>query len=160
MNPNIKPIKMKKLNLLITFLLLHAYLSLESQSYYTGPAFVVGRKPLEITIKGDIKPFESQQINIQYDYTDQKVYGGSEADFLKKKIEQKERNGIGKGERCRQDWFNSRKNKYERKFETMFNKLGFRAGMSGTNYATNSPVTLLVKNQYRSWICFRYYKKI
>jgi len=87
-------------------------------------------------------------VNIIYDYSKLGVGAfRNEQDYLKKKEEDYKKDPA-KFEKFKNGWFNARKERFEPRFEEMFNKVGSKIGMTGKNYATDGVVTLKIETLF------------
>lgn len=136
---------MKNLRLLLAaFVLMAAFSNSRAQSRSVRPMIAIN--------SGDIAGLKGvTNVNIIYDYS--KMAVGSyrnEVDYLKKKEDdyKKDKKDAGKYEKFKTSWFNSRKERYEPKFEEMFNKTGAKIGLIGKNYATTAPITLKIETVF------------
>jgi hypothetical protein len=91
---------------------------------------------------------KEKKVNIQYDYSDFKVgKGGSEADYVKEKVADYNKDEPGKGDKWHKGWVDARKTRYEPKFEELINKMLEDKGIShGVN--TDAKYTLIVKTTF------------
>ncbi len=98
---------------------------------------------------GSIKEIVKEKtINIQYDYSDFQVgKAGSEADYIAKKVAEYNKDEPGKGEKWQAGWVDSRKNRYEPKFEELINKMLESKGIVHGNFA-DAKYTLIVKTTF------------
>lgn len=114
-----------------------------SSSAAYGPTPMVALNSGDITSLNDVK-----KVNIIYDYS---AFGvgafRKEEDYLNKKKEDLEKKGkVEDFEKFKAGWVNARKERYEPKFEALFNKNGIDdIDMAGTNYATTNDYTLIVR---------------
>lgn len=135
---------MKNLKFLLAVIMLTAITSVSSAQYYGGGA----RTAIAIN-SGDVAGLKGvTAVNIIYDYSKMGVGGfKNEVDYLKKK-EDDYKKDPQKFEKFKKGWFGARKERYEPRFQELFNKVGAKVGMTGTNYATNGPVTLKVETVF------------
>lgn len=115
----------------------------------TGYAQYVGPSTRITLVSGNIASLKGvTNINIVYDYANLAVGTFSvEADYLKKKQEDYKKNPE-KFEKFKQGWYNSRKERFEPKFEAMFNKIGAKIGMTAENGSTVSDITLKIHTMF------------
>ena len=85
------------------------------------------------------------ELNIQYDYSQMGVGKfKDEKDYLSKKSEEYNKKEDGKGDKWVQDWKNDRKERFEPKFEGLFNKSSkYKVGK-----APNAKYTMIVKTTF------------
>lgn len=107
-------------------------------------------RPMVKINSGDVAGLKGvTKVNIVYDYS--KVGVGSfrnETDYLAKKKEEMSKKDPAKYEKFEQSWYNSRKERFEPKFEEMFNKMAAKIGMTGKNNGTDADVTLKVETVF------------
>lgn len=74
--------------------------------------------------KGDLKNLKDVKVyTMVFDYTDVQIPKfDNEEDFLKDKMEKREKKEAGDGERFKKSWFDDRPNRYHPKFIESFNK--------------------------------------
>ena len=110
-------------------------------------SFTVGSAQIKLE-SGDISSLIGvTRVNIIYDYSKMAVAEfNTEEDYLRRKEEKF--NEPVKFEKFKADWFGSRQERYEPKFEDLFNKVGSKSGMQGVNYSSDYRVTLRVETQY------------
>ncbi len=142
---------MKKIHLfLTTALFLVTLLSVKAQYGYGGSSMGGSVRPMVAINSGDIAGLKGvTSVNIIYDYS--KMGVGSyrnEQDYINKKVEEYNKKDPQKAEKFKQSWVNSRKDRFEPKFEEMFNKMGLKSGIVGKNYANDAPVTLKVETVF------------
>lgn len=136
---------MKKLRVLLPLMVLLASFFSSNAQYNSG---YMARTSIAIN-SGDIAGLKGvTEVNIVYDYSNMGVGAyRNENDYLKKKEDDMKKDPE-KFDKFKQGWFNSRKDRYEPKFEEMFNKVGEKTGMHGKNYGTSAPVTLKVETVF------------
>lgn len=86
------------------------------------------------------------KVNIVYDYS--KTAVGSyrtEQDYLNKKTEEMNKKDPAKAEKFKDSWYRSRTERFEPKFEELFNKTIEKSGIVGKNNGTDGEVTLKVE---------------
>jgi len=143
---------MKNLKYLLSVLILLIAISY-SKAQYGGYGYGGGGgrsvRPMISVNSGNIAGLKSiNNVNIVYDYS--KVAVGSfrnEVDYLKKK-EDDYKKDPEKYNRFKDSWFRSRVERFEPKFEEMFNKMGKKSGISGKNSSSDAPVTLRVETVF------------
>ncbi len=98
---------------------------------------------------GSIKEIVKEKtINIQYDYSNFQVgKAGSEADYIAKKVAEYNKDEPGKGEKWQAGWVDSRKNRYEPKFEELINKMLESKGIVHGKF-TDAKYSLIVKTTF------------
>lgn len=74
-------------------------------------------------VDGNLKFLKSvKDINLQYTYDDMKVGKYSEAEYIAKKTEEYNKKEAGRGDKWAKMWTEDRENRFEPKFEELFNK--------------------------------------
>ncbi len=74
-------------------------------------------------VEGDLKFLKGvKDLNLQYTYDDMKVGKYSEADYLAKKKEEYNNKEAGRGDKWANMWIEDRENRFEPKFEELFNR--------------------------------------
>jgi len=86
-----------------------------------------------------------KEYTLVFDYTDVQIPKyDSEEDFLKDKMDKREKKEAGSGEVFKKSWFADREERYEPKFIESFNKR-FEDGIVKVNKGENSKYTMLIK---------------
>lgn len=77
-------------------------------------------------LEGDVSAFKGKpKLNIKYDYSDMAVGKfKNEEDYVEKKVSEYNEKEAGRGDRWKEAWVNDRANRFEPKFEELFNKYG------------------------------------
>ncbi len=99
---------------------------------------------------GEIKPvLAEKEINIQYDYSNMKIgkEGMTEESYVNKKVTEKNKEEAGTGDKWQSNWYGSRKEKYQPKFEELLNKELEKKSVKYGNYP-NAKYTLIVKSPF------------
>ncbi len=91
---------------------------------------------------------KEKKINIQYDYSEFNVgKAGPEADYVKEKVTEYNKDEAGKGDKWQKGWVDARKTRYEPKFEELINKMLEEKGIKhGVN--PDAKYTLIVKTTF------------
>jgi hypothetical protein len=118
-----------------------------TRAQYYGGYSTGAVRPMIAVQSGDIAGLKGKQsVRIIYDYSSMSVGAfRNEQDFINKKVEEYNKKDPEKGEKFKQSWYNSRKERYEPKFEELFNKTIEKTGMIGKNDGPPADVTLTVK---------------
>lgn len=82
---------------------------------------------------------------IKFDYTDMLVGKMPEADYIEKKKAEYNAKQKGKGEKWEKNWLDARDNRYEPKFEDLFNKYLQEISGSCSQEDTTAKYTLIVR---------------
>ncbi|MFH1321640.1 MAG: hypothetical protein ABII90_13440 [Bacteroidota bacterium] len=112
--------------------------------YYGNPSKVIKKS-------GDINFLKGQKaINIEYDYSDFSVGAfDTEEEYTSKKVEEYNKKEPGKGDKWFEGWVGARKQRYEPKFEALFNKvLKAKTGVYVEQNKTEAKYTLIVKTTF------------
>ena len=100
-------------------------------------------------VSGDVKVLKSvKDYNIQYDYEGLKVGGVDEEDYLNEKVKDKNKKEAGSGDKFKASWKNDRSQKFEPKFEELFNKTMEDVNAKGKKENKNAKYTIIVKTDY------------
>jgi len=99
---------------------------------------------------GDISVLEGQKVvNVQYDYSDFGVGKfATEKEYLDKKSAEYNAKEAGKGDDWKKAWVADRKNRYEPKFEELFNKGLEDKGLKAVAGSTDAKYTFVVKTVF------------
>ncbi len=81
---------------------------------------------------------------LKYDYSNMKVGKNTEEVYLKEKMEERDKKEPGAGEKFKQGWLDNRKNRFEPKFETLFNKYLGEKGCSGSQTKSDAKYTIII----------------
>lgn len=88
-------------------------------------------------------------LNVEYDYSNFGVGKFEhEADFVNKKVEEYNAKEAGKGDEWKEGWVTSRKNRYEPKFEELFNKGAEKLNLKVINGKKDAKYTLIVRTTF------------
>lgn len=88
-------------------------------------------------------------INVEYDYSNFGVGKfENEADFVNKKVEEYNSKESGKGDKWKEGWVNARQDRYEPKFEELFNKGAEKLGIQVVNGKKDAKYTLIVRTTF------------
>lgn len=82
-------------------------------------------------LAGDVTAFKGKEVvNIEYDYSKMSVGKfKNEEDYIEKKVKEYNEKEAGKGDKWAQAWVDDRGNRFEPKFEELFNK--YASGKTG-----------------------------
>jgi hypothetical protein len=132
------PNSMKTIKILFSVIFL-AFTHISAQNVFIG----LGATDIYISA-GNVKNIlQITNVNIKYDYTAMSVGKfPTEKEYLDMKMSEYE---AEKAQKFHEGWSSSRSTRYEPKFELLFNKYGEAAGIKGTNYSDQHPITLIVK---------------
>ena len=99
---------------------------------------------------GDVAVLEGQKVvNVQYDYSDFGVGKfATEKEYLDKKSAEYNAKEAGKGDEWRKAWVADRKNRYEPKFEELFNKGLEGKGLKADQGNPDAKYTFVVKTVF------------
>lgn len=90
-----------------------------------------------------------KSINIEYDYSEMSVGKfDTEEEYVNKKVAEHNEKEAGKGDKWKESWEGSRQRVFHPKFEALFNKGLAKRGLSGSQDATDSKYTLIVKTLF------------
>ena len=97
---------------------------------------------------GDLNKIKTEKtFKVEYDYSKMKVGEyNTEAEYVDKKVKEYEKKEKGKGDKWKEGWVGSRKDRYEPKFEELFNKAS--DGMTVAQNPPKSKYTLIVKTVF------------
>lgn len=99
-------------------------------------------------ISGDVKVLSTaKEYNLQYDYSAVKVGGIDEADYLKQRVEEKNKKEAGTGDKFKESWLNDRPKRFEPKFEELFNK-GISSGVKASKDNSKAQYTINIRTDY------------
>lgn len=120
-----------------------------AQYGYGGSSMGGSVRPMVAINAGDVAGLKGvTKVNIIYDYSKMAVGAfRTEQDYMNKKMDDLKKDP-DKAAKYKQTWVNSRKERYEPKFLEMFNKMGEKSGMTGTNYTTDAEITLKVETVF------------
>jgi hypothetical protein len=98
---------------------------------------------------GDVDVLSGQKtVNVQYDYSDFGVGKfATEKEYLDKKSAEYNAKEAGKGDEWKKSWVSDRQNKYEPKFEELFNKGLMDKGLKAEQ-GTSAKYTLIVHTTF------------
>ncbi|MFH0866405.1 MAG: hypothetical protein V1904_09420, partial [Bacteroidota bacterium] len=101
-------------------------------------------------VTGDLNFLKGEKmVNVQYDFSEMKVGGFDEEDYVSKKVEEKNKKEAGSGDKWKEAWENDKTTKFEPKFEELMNKyllddsITVGQDTSGTNYTVILKTTFL-----------------
>ncbi len=140
---------MKKLLLFVGFFT--TSIGLFAQMYGGYGAMYGGASAMAALNSGEISSLDNvAAVNITYDYSETGVGAfKKESDYLNKRSKEMNEKKPGSGDKMRTNWEEGKKQKYEPKFQELFNKTGAKSiKMTGTNYATTADITLIVKTTF------------
>lgn len=132
---------MKKLKLFLLFFLCVACTAFAQ--YGMGGSKVILKS-------GDVKAIKSEKkIKVEYDYSNMKVGAfNSESEFVDKKVKEYNDKEKGKGDKWKDGWVGARKERYQPKFQELYNKGGQKIGQSIDESASGTKYTLIVKTTF------------
>ena len=88
------------------------------------------------------------KVNLAYDYSDMSVGDfDKEADYVKEKTADRNKDEAGSGDEWARKWVEDRKNRFEPKFEELFNAYLEGSGLKGGDYP-DAAYTLVVKTTH------------
>jgi hypothetical protein len=88
-------------------------------------------------------------LNVEYDYSNFGVGKfENEADFVSKKVEEHNAKEAGKGDEWKEGWISARENRYEPKFEELFNKGAEKLGLKVVGGDKTAKYTLIVRTTF------------
>jgi len=99
---------------------------------------------------GDVAVLEGQKVlNVQYDYSDFGVGKfATEKEYIDKKSAEYNAKEAGKGDEWKKAWVADRKNRYEPKFEELFNKGLEEKGLKAIQGSQDAKYTLIIKTVF------------
>ncbi|MCF0042622.1 hypothetical protein [Dyadobacter fanqingshengii] len=99
---------------------------------------------------GDVAVLSGQKIvNIEYDYSEFGVGKfATEKEYLDKKSAEYNAKEAGKGDTWKKAWVDDRKNRFEPKFEELFNKGMADKGMQAVQSRPDATYTLIVRTKF------------
>ena len=99
---------------------------------------------------GDVAVLSGQKtVNVEYDYSQFGVGKfATEQEYLDKKSAEYNAKEAGKGDTWKKAWVEDRKNKYEPKFEELFNKGLEDKGLMAVGGKSDAKYTLIVKTKF------------
>ena len=97
---------------------------------------------------GDCKKVKTEKtIKVEYDYSKMKVGDfNTEAEYVDKKVKEYEKKEKGKGDKWKEGWDGNKKERFQPKFEELFNKAS--DGITISDKANNTKYTLIVKTVF------------
>ena len=106
---------------------------------------VIGGIKLNSGSLSAVKP--GQVLKIQYEYSNMKVGKNlKEEEYVNQKVKEGNEKSAGKGDAWKSGWINSRADRYQPKFEELFNKVAHVCTISQN--AKDTKYTLIVKSVY------------
>lgn len=99
---------------------------------------------------GDVAALADQKIvNVEYDYSEFGVGKfATEQEYLDKKAAEYNAKEAGKGDTWKKAWVDDRKNRFEPKFEELFNKGMADKGLQAVQARPDAPYTLIVRTKF------------
>lgn len=99
---------------------------------------------------GDVSVLSGQKtVNVEYDYSDFGVGKfATEQEYLDKKAAEYNAKEAGKGDSWKKAWVDDRKNRFEPKFEELFNKGLEDKGITAVSARPDAQYTLIVKTKF------------
>lgn len=133
---------MKKYNL--NLLAIFAFLIIPFAQYAQFGSYKIIQK------SGETSALKDQQvINLVFDYSNVKVGAyNSESEYIDKKVKEYQEKDPAKAEKWKAGWINARKERYEPKFEELFNKTMKKNNIVAKQGATDAKYTLVVKTTF------------
>ncbi|MTI28590.1 hypothetical protein [Fulvivirga kasyanovii] len=113
-------------------------------------ASVTGVSAQKINVKsGDLDFLKNQKkLNITYDYSNMGVGKfDKEEDYINKKVTELNEKEAGSGDKWKQNWISDRKERFEPKFEELFNKTLEKNNLKGGDFA-DAEYTLILKTTF------------
>lgn len=86
-----------------------------------------------------------KKLNVKYDYSEMKVGGFDEEDYLKDQVTKKNKKKPGSGDKFREEWDNNKENKYAPKFEELLNKYLKDDNMVAGRDSVDTKYTVILK---------------
>lgn len=98
---------------------------------------------------GDVSVLSGQKtLNVEYDYSDFSVGKfATEKEYVDKKASEYNEKEAGKGDNWKKAWVDDRKNRFEPKFEELFNKGMEDAGLKAVQSRPDAAYTLIVRTK-------------
>lgn len=99
---------------------------------------------------GGVDALKGQSVvNVEYDYSEFGVGKfATEKEYIAKKVEEYNSKEAGKGDSWKESWVKSRENRYEPKFEELFNKGMEKKGMEVVKGKKDAKYTLIVRTTF------------
>ena len=99
---------------------------------------------------GNLKTLKGEKnIKIEYDYSNIVIPKfNSEKEYVDSKVKDYNEKESGKGEKWKESWINSRKERYQPKFEELFNEKVAKKELVASESANNTKITLIVKTTF------------
>lgn len=99
---------------------------------------------------GNVDVLSGQKVvNIEYDYSDFGVGKfATEKEYLDKKTEEYNAKEAGRGDTWRKSWVDDRKNRFEPKFEELFDKGLEGKGLKAASNSRDAKYTLIVRTKF------------
>ena len=99
---------------------------------------------------GNLKTLKGEKnIKIEYDYSNIAIPKfNSEKEYVDSKVKDYNEKESGKGEKWKESWINSRKERYQPKFEELFNEKVAKKELVASESANNTKITLIVKTTF------------
>lgn len=123
------------------------YASVMAISFLAADAAIAQRVDLR---SGDVNVLSGQKtVNVEYDYSSFGVGKfATEQEYLDKKSAEYNAKEAGKGDAWKKAWVEDRKNRYEPKFEELFNKGLEDKGITAVTARPDAQYTLIVKTRF------------
>lgn len=97
-------------------------------------------------VSGDLKFLKGEKkLNVSYDFSQLKVGGFDEEDYLNEQVAKKNKKQAGSGDKWKEDWNNNKTKKYEPKFEELLNKYLSENGTKIGQDTVNTKYTIILK---------------
>lgn len=99
---------------------------------------------------GDLKSLKSQKdLKVEYDYSNMGVGDfKTEDEYVNKKVKENNDKEKGKGDKWKVAWIGARKDRYQPKFEELFNKIMESVGTTISENTGKAKYTLIVKTVF------------
>lgn len=99
---------------------------------------------------GDVKTLKGEtELMLSYDYSNMKVGAfNSEDEYVNSKVKEYNAKEKGKGDKWKQGWIGARKERYQPKFEALFNKGMKKKGIVASETSSSAKYTLIVKTTF------------
>ncbi|OFX76328.1 MAG: hypothetical protein A2X12_03010 [Bacteroidetes bacterium GWE2_29_8] len=100
-------------------------------------------------LEGNCSFFKEENVmGIEFTYKNLKVGKMAEKDYVKKHKLEADSKEKGSGDKWEASWINDRANRYEPKFETLFNKYAAEANVSVDNTKTDTKYKMIVNTYF------------
>jgi hypothetical protein len=97
-------------------------------------------------VTGDLSFLNGEKgINVQYDYSEMKIGGFDEEDYVNQKVEEKNKKEAGSGDKWKEAWESDKIAKYQYKFELLLNKYLAENNITVSEDSADTKYTLILK---------------